>query len=46
MPEQSEEYKARLKGVRIFVWSYFLVMLTLFVIAIVVSLGAGPATPF
>jgi hypothetical protein len=44
--DMSEEYKARLKGVRIFVWSYFLVMFALFSIAILVSLGPGPATPF
>jgi len=46
MPDESQEYKERLKGVRIFVWSYFLLMLTLFTIAIIVSLGPGPATPF
>ena len=46
MPDQSQEYRERLKGVRIFVWSYFLVMLGLFAIAILVSLGPGPATPF
>jgi hypothetical protein len=44
--DMSEEYKARLKGVRTFVWSYFLLMLALFSIAILVSLGPGPATPF
>lgn len=46
MAHESQDYKDRLKGVRIFVWSYFLVMLALFVIAILVSLGPGPATPF
>jgi len=46
MPQESQEYKERLKGVRIFVWSYFLLMLALFTIAILVSLGPGPATPF
>lgn len=46
MPDESQDYKDRLKGVRIFVWSYFLVMLALFAIAILVSLGPGPATPF
>ena len=46
MADQSDEYKERIKGVRIFVWSYFLLMSTLFLIAILVSLGPGPASPF
>jgi hypothetical protein len=46
MPDKSQEYKERLKGVRIFVWSYFLLMFALFTIAVLVSLGPGPAKPF
>jgi hypothetical protein len=46
MPDESQDYKDRLKGVRIFVFSYFLLMLALFTIAFLVSLGPGPAKPF
>jgi hypothetical protein len=46
MPEESQEYKDRVRGVWIFVMSYVLAMFALFVIAILVSLGPGPATPF
>lgn len=40
---ESQEYRDRVKGVRIFVFSYFFLMLTLFTVAILVSLGPGPA---
>ena len=46
MPEESQEYKDRVRGVWIFVGSYFALMFTFFAIALIVSFGPGPANPF
>jgi hypothetical protein len=46
MPDKSQEYKDRVRGVWIFVVSYFVLMLAFFVIAMAVSFGPGPANPF
>jgi hypothetical protein len=46
MSDESREYKDRVRGVWLFVGSYFALMLAFFVIAMVVSFGPGPANPF
>ena len=46
MPDESQEYKDRVRGVWLFVGSYTALMLAFFVIALAVSFGPGPANPF
>jgi len=46
MPDESQGYKDRVRGVWLFVGSYTALMVAFFVIAMVVSFGPGPANPF
>jgi len=46
MPQESQEYKDRVRGVWLFIGSYFAVIFALFCIAMAISFGPGPANPF